>query len=107
MPILVDAALQIECLSVAGVIAVRRIVIGGKANQRVGGVRQVTFVHRLGEQQVIMRPVFRREVVGIGMQRIEQHQGTIRLRRHDRLDCSEVHHWAVVASHHHAEKNEP
>ena len=103
MPVFVDAALQVECLGIAGVIVMGSVVIGGKTDQRVGSMRQIALVYRLSEQQVIMRPVFRREVVGIGMQRVEQHQSTVRLRRHDRLDRSEVHRRAVVASRHHAE----
>ena len=81
MPVLVDAALQVERLGVAGAIMMCRIVIGGETDQRVSGVRQVTLVHRLGEQQVIVRPVFRREVVGVGMQRVEYCQGAVRPRR--------------------------
>ena len=81
MPVLVDAALQVERLGVAGVIMMGSVVISRKSNQRVSGVRQVTLVHRLGEQQVIVRPVFRREVVGVGMQLVEYCQGAVRPRR--------------------------
>ena len=107
MPVLVDAALQVECLGVAGVIVMGSEVIGGKTDQRVGSMRQIALVYRLSEQQVIMRPVFRREVVGVGMQRVEYCQGAVRPRRQDRLNRGEVHRRAAVASRHHAKPNEP